>query len=98
MRSLFSKLPFIKMSFRNTIRVSNGLDPDQDQTAFKGYQQMIKVAASRQRNNNLSVCITQAVLSRIDNCKGGSWVIHQSFATMGPHRPGGITLLKHSQA
>ena len=27
----FSKLPFSKkISFRNTIRVSNGLDPDQD--------------------------------------------------------------------
>ena len=27
----FSKLPFSKKSFWNTIRVSNGLDPDQDQ-------------------------------------------------------------------
>ena len=27
----FSKLTFSKKSFRNTIRVSNGLDPDQDQ-------------------------------------------------------------------
>ena len=26
----FSKLAFSKNSFRNTIRVSNGLDPDQD--------------------------------------------------------------------
>ena len=26
----FSKLTFLKKSFRNTIRVSNGLDPDQD--------------------------------------------------------------------
>ena len=27
---LFSKLTFSKKSFMNTIRVSNGLDPDQD--------------------------------------------------------------------
>ena len=27
---LFSKLPLSKYSFRNTIRVSNGFDPDQD--------------------------------------------------------------------
>ena len=67
MRLLFSKLFFIKNSFRNTIRVSNGLDPDYDQTTCKGYQQMIKVATSRQINNNLSVCIAQAVLSWIDN-------------------------------
>ena len=72
----------------NTIRVSNGLDPDQDQTACKGYQQMVKVAFSRHRNNNLLVCIAQAVLSWIDNrvsmdCKG-SWVMHQSFATTSP--------------
>ena len=29
--SRFSKLTFLKNYFRNTIRVSNGLDPDQDQ-------------------------------------------------------------------
>ena len=42
----FSKLTFSKKNYlRNTIRVSNGLDPDQDimvQTACKGYQQTIK--------------------------------------------------------
>ena len=27
-----SKLTFLKNSFRNTIRVSNGLDPDQDRS------------------------------------------------------------------
>ena len=27
---IFSKLTFLKNSFRNTIGVSNGLDPDQD--------------------------------------------------------------------
>ena len=38
------------MSFRNTIRESNGLDPDQDQQSasyiivHKGYQQMTEVA------------------------------------------------------
>ena len=44
----FSKLFFSKNSFRNTMRVSNGLDPDQDQqmsvliwvqTVYKGYEQ-----------------------------------------------------------
>ena len=45
-------------SFRNTIRVSNGLDPDQDQhfvgpdlwvqIVCKGYQQMTKVAAIKE--------------------------------------------------
>ena len=29
----FSKLTFSKNSFRNTIRVSNGLDPDKDRRA-----------------------------------------------------------------
>ena len=28
--SSFSKLPFLKYSFRTTARLSNGLDPDQD--------------------------------------------------------------------
>ena len=46
----FFKLIFSKKSFRNTIRVSNSLDPDQArrfvQTVCKGYQQMTKVAAS----------------------------------------------------
>ena len=46
----FQKLTFSKKSFRTTIRVSNCLDPDQDQhlsvliwvqTVFKGYQQMV---------------------------------------------------------
>ena len=71
--------------------MSNGLDPDQDQTAYKGYQQIVKVATSWQRNNNLPVCIAQAVLSWTDNqasmdCKGGSWVMHQSFAIMGANK------------
>ena len=44
---------FSKNSFRNTARVYNGLDPDQDQqnvgpdlgkTVCKGYQRMTKVA------------------------------------------------------
>ena len=43
----FSKLTFAKNSFRNTIRVSNGLDPDQDRQ--KGNQQMTEVAASQER-------------------------------------------------
>ena len=55
---LFSKLSFSKNSFSNTIRVSNGSDPDQDrhtvgpdlvQTVSKGYQQTTKVATSKER-------------------------------------------------
>ena len=49
----FSKLTFFfKISFKNTIRVSNGLDPDlgpKFQTVCKGNQQTIKVVASIQR-------------------------------------------------
>ena len=54
----FSKLTFSKNSFRNTIRVSNSRDPDQDrhsvcpdlvQTVCKSYQQTTKVAASKER-------------------------------------------------
>ena len=57
---LFSKLTFSKNSFRNTIRVSNGLDPDQDrhsvgpdqvQSVCKGYQQITIVAPSMIRVN-----------------------------------------------
>ena len=53
---IFSKLNFEKNSFGNTIRVSNGLDPDQDEcfvshdldpSHLRGYQQMTKVAASK---------------------------------------------------
>ena len=32
----FSKLTFSKNSFRNTIRVSNGFDPDQDRRSVTG--------------------------------------------------------------
>ena len=49
----FTKLPFSKNSFRNRIRFSNSLDPDKDlilvQTVCKVYQQMTKVAASKER-------------------------------------------------
>ena len=58
----FSKINFLKKSFRNTISVSNGKDPDQDrhyvgqdwpkpeaETACKDYQQTTKVAASMER-------------------------------------------------
>ena len=53
----FSKLHFSKNSFRNTIRVSNGLDPDQDRCSVSpdlgpnGYQQTTKVTTSRERVN-----------------------------------------------
>ena len=60
----FSKLTISKISFRNTIRVSNRLDQDQDRHNFgpdlgpivsKGYQQMTKVAASKERAE--SICL-----------------------------------------
>ena len=49
---------FLKnLNFSNTIRVSNGLDPEQDlsvliwvQTACKGYHQTTKVAADKKKN------------------------------------------------
>ena len=51
--TFISKLLFLKISFRNTVRVSNGLDPNQDrrfvliwiQTVCEGFQQTTKVAA-----------------------------------------------------
>ena len=46
----FSKLTFPKNSFRNMIRVSNGVDP-----VCKGYQQMITVAAGKERVNFLAI-------------------------------------------
>ena len=58
MLSLSSADFFKKKSFRNTIRVSNGLDTDHDRrsvgpdlvpTVCKDYQQMTKVAASKDR-------------------------------------------------
>ena len=52
--TLFSKLTLSNNSFRNTIRMSNGLDPDQEsvliwvQTVCKGLQKMTKVIASKE--------------------------------------------------
>ena len=52
---IFFKINFFINSFRNTIRVSNSLDPDQElhsvspdlgQTVCKDYQQTTKIAAS----------------------------------------------------
>ena len=57
----FSKLTFSKNSSWSAIRVSNGLDSDQDgrfvgpdlgQSVCKGYQQTTKVAANKERVNN----------------------------------------------
>ena len=52
----FAKLSFSNNSFRKTIRMSICLDPDQDrhfvgpdQGPNRGYQQMTKVAASKER-------------------------------------------------
>ena len=56
----FFKITFSKNSFKNIIRVSNGLDPDQDRyyvspdldpNCLQSYQQMTKVAASKERVN-----------------------------------------------
>ena len=52
-RRLISKLTFSRIIFKNTIIVSNVLDPDQDRrTVCKDYQQMTKVAASKERADN----------------------------------------------
>ena len=46
----FSKWVFSENNFKNTIRVSNGLDPDQDpHSVCKGYQQTTKVSAGKGR-------------------------------------------------
>ena len=53
----FLKINVFKISFRNTIRVSNSLDPDQEvlsgliciQTVCKGYLQTTIVPSSRER-------------------------------------------------
>ena len=57
---IFSKSPFLKKSFSNTIKVSNDLDPDQNwhfvgydlvQIDCKGYRQAIKVATNKEKAN-----------------------------------------------
>ena len=59
---LFFQNHFFENSFRNLTRVSNSLDPDQDQhsagpdlgpNCLKDYQQMTKVATSQERVNVL---------------------------------------------
>ena len=54
---IFQKSTFSKQSFRNTSRVSNSLDPDQerlsvgpdlDPNCLKRFQQMTKVTASKE--------------------------------------------------
>ena len=56
---------FSENSLRNTIRVSNSLDPDQDrdmsvlilvQTVCKGYQQMTKIITSKRRYTSEVIC------------------------------------------
>ena len=53
---------FLKKSTRNTIRVSNDLDPDEAlisvQTIGKGYQQMTEVAAPRKELRALMASYT----------------------------------------
>ena len=61
----FQKSTFLKNYFRNTNRVSNSLDPVQTghfvgpdlgtQTVCKSYQQMTKVATSRERVNDIQL-------------------------------------------
>ena len=52
----FLKINLFKKSFRNTIRVSNSLDPDQArhfvQSVCKGYQQMTSPLAGKELINN----------------------------------------------
>ena len=53
----FFKIYYFKDSFRNTIRVSNSLDPDQDrqnpgpdlETVCKGHQETIKMATNKKK-------------------------------------------------
>ena len=52
----FSKLTFSKYSFRNTIRLSDGMDPhlsvlNSIQIVCEGYQHLTKVAASKESDN-----------------------------------------------
>ena len=63
----FFKINFSENSFSNTIRVSNSLGPDQyrhsvgpdmDLNCLKGYQQMKKVATSKERTNPLRFSIS----------------------------------------
>ena len=62
----FFKIKFLKNSFRNSIRVSNSLDPDQDQqnagpdldqTVCKGYKPMSKVTAIKEKVKLLESCL-----------------------------------------
>ena len=71
-RLFIQNLP-VQKYFKNTIRVSNWLDPDQDrhlwaliwiQTAWNGYQQTTKVAAS-----NVHVPTTHVHIAVCDICK-----------------------------
>ena len=50
---LISNITFSRIFFKNTIKMSKVLDPDQDRrTVCKDYQQMTKVAASKERADN----------------------------------------------
>ena len=52
---VFTIIFFLKNSFHNTIRVSNGLDPDQVdvlvwvKTVFKDYKQTTKLVTSKEK-------------------------------------------------
>ena len=52
---LFSKLTFSKYSFKNTIRLSNSLDPDQGPALGPNclQRQTTKVATSKERVNDI---------------------------------------------
>ena len=100
--SFFFKISFFKKeTFRNTIRRSNGLDPDQDvlsvliwaQTVCKDYKQATKVAASKENvglfdyslRDNYSM--ESAVAQLVERYTGDRRVAGSSRTT------GGVTVL-----
>ena len=76
----FSKLTFKQNSFRNTIRVSKGLDPDQDwiwvQTVCRDYQKTINFAATKE---SLKVKKFQDLLLRLNSLLNNISVMYSMF-------------------
>ena len=99
---LFSKLAFSKNSFRNTSRVSNSLDPDQDghsvgpdlvQTVCKGFQQMTEVVASKERvEKEHNQCVKQfGFTSSTTLSCAGPYNVHVCMM-LGPYMEAGTIL------
>ena len=73
---------FKKKSFRNSIRVSNGLDPDQDQnsvsliqTVCRFYQKRTKDPASKERVNTfVSYIFAVTLTTNVQNIKSMQYV------------------------